>query len=245
MASAENHLIEMLPHRDRQRLLALCEPVPLVRARVLCELGQPTRFVYFPIDGFIALMTHVVGHPGLEVGLVGREGMLGAPLALGVARAPWQALVRGAGSAWRIGAPAFLRELALSSTLRRGVDRYLYVTLMQLTVAAACPRFHMIGPRLARWLLMSQDRTHADSFQVTHELLAGMLGVRRVGVTVAAGLLQRDGLIRYHRGELTVLDRGGLEAAACSCYALDQQAYADEIDPPQPAAVPAEDLSWQ
>jgi CRP-like cAMP-binding protein len=229
LATVENHLIELLPHRDRLSLLAICEPVQLVLADVLCEPGTPTRDVYFPIDGFISLVARLEGHPGLEVGMVGREGMLGAHLALGVPTAPLHAVVQGAGSAWRIGARDFRRELASSAALRRGLNSYIHVLMTQLASSAACLRFHMIGPRLARWLLMSQDRAHADGFRMTHEFLSYMLGVRRVGVTTAAVALQRSGLIEYHRGELTVLDREGLEAAACSCYASDRESYAEAI----------------
>ncbi len=229
MAVVENHLIELLPRKDRLRLLAVCEPVPLVLAEVLCEVGQPTRHVYFPTDGFISLVTLVDGEPALEVGMVGREGMLGAQLALGVTISPLHALVQGPGAAWRISAREFRSELAGSDALRRGLNRYLYVLMAQLAAAARCLRFHQIGPRLARRLLMSQDRAHADRFHVTHEFLAHMLGVRRVGITAAAGALQRGGLIQYHRGELTVLDRSGLEAAACSCYVGDRQAYAETL----------------
>lgn len=229
MPNAENHLIELLPRQDRRRLLEVAEPVMLVLSEVLSEPGAPASHVYFPVDGFISLVTQVDGHPSLEVGMVGREGMLGSPLALGVATAPWRALVQGAGSAWRIGIAAFRRELAGSPPLQRAMDRYLFVLMAQLATSAACLRFHQIGPRLARWLLMSQDRAHADRFHVTHEFLACMLGVRRVGVTLAAGELQRRGLIAYHRGELAVLDRGGLEAAACSCYAADCQGYREQL----------------
>jgi CRP-like cAMP-binding protein len=161
--------------------------------------------------------------------MVGREGMVGAQLALGVAMTPLRALVQGPGHAWRIGAVAFRREFERSPTLQRSLNRYLYVLMAQLAASAACLRFHLIGPRLARWLLMSHDRAHADSFRVTHEFLAYMLGVRRVGITMAAGSLQNSGLIRYHRGELTVLDRKGLEAAACDCFAADQRTYAELI----------------
>jgi CRP-like cAMP-binding protein len=205
--------------------MAVAEPVSLVLADVLCEGGSATRHVYFPVDGFISLVTSVDAHPSLEVGMVGREGMLGASVALGVVVAPWRALVQGEGSALRIGIGPFRRELAASVALQRGLARYLFVLMAQQVTSAACLRFHQIGPRLARWLLMTQDRAHASQFRVTHEFLACMLGVRRVGVTQAAGGLQRARLIDYQRGELTVLDRSGLEAAACSCYAADCAGY--------------------
>ena len=221
-----NHLIERLPRADRKRLLAVCEPVELVLSEVLCEPGTPTRHAYFPTQGFISLVTLVEGSPGLEVGMVGREGMLGAQLVLGVATTPLHALVQGPGTAWRIGSVAFRGQLAQSPALQRGLNRYLCVLMAQLTTSAACLRFHQIGPRLARWLLMSQDRADADHFTVTQEFLAYMLGVRRVGVTAAAGALQSAGLIGYRRGEITVLDRRGLEAAACTCYAADRNSYA-------------------
>ncbi|WP_096669291.1 Crp/Fnr family transcriptional regulator [Polaromonas sp. AET17H-212] len=227
MSAVENHLIERLPRPDRARLLAACEPVDLALSNVLCEPGQPIRHVYFPTQGFISLVTPVDGSPGVEVGMVGREGMLGAQLALGVATAPWRALVQGAGGAWRIGTVAFKRELARSPALQRGLNRYLYVLMVQHAASAGCLRFHLTGQRLVRWLLMSQDRAHSDSFHVTHEFLAYMLGMRRVGITAAASALQKGGLIEYHRGELTVLDRQGLEAAACSCYAADRRTYTD------------------
>ncbi len=225
MAHPENQLIASLPRKDRMHLLAACESVQLVLGETLCERAQPMRHAYFPVDGFISLLTQVDEHPSLEVGMVGREGMLGASLALGVPMTPLRAIVQGQGSAWRIGSGAFRRELACSPSLQRSLARYLHVMMSQLAASAACLRFHMIGPRLARWLLMSQDRAHADRFRVTHEFLAYMLGVRRVGITMAAGALQRAGLIEYRRGELTVLDRSRLEAAACSCYAADRQAY--------------------
>lgn len=195
-------------------------------AEVLSEVGTPTRFVYFPTEGFISLVTPLNGKPVLEVGMVGREGMLGTQLALGVSAAPLHALVQGPGAAWRIGVVAFRRELARNSALQRGLNRYVYVMMMQLASAASCLRFHQIEPRLARWLLMTQDRAHSSSFHITHEFLAYMLGVRRVSVTTAASVLQHDGLIKYHRGDIQVLSRRGLETAACSCYATDQEAYA-------------------
>lgn len=229
MPTAENHLIQSLPRTDRLRLLALCEHVPLELSAVLYEPSQRTRHVYFPVDGFVSLVRPVEGHLGLEVGMVGREGMVGAHLALGVLMSPLRALVQGQGTARRIGAVAFRKELARSTALQRMLHRYVYVLMEQLATSAACLRFHEIEPRLARWLLMSQDRAHAETFLVTQEFLAYMLGVRRVGITAAASTLQRSGLIVYRRGELTVLDRLGLEAAACSCYAADQHAYASVL----------------
>lgn len=225
MSTTENYLIDSLPTKDRLRLLALCEPVQLVLTQVLCEHGKPADHAYFPVNAFISLLAKVEGHPEVEVGMIGREGMLGVEFILGVPIAPLHGVVQGAGKAWRIDADAFRNELAYSTALHHGLHRYLYVLINQLATSSACLRFHLIGPRLARWLLMSQDRAHADKFHVTHEFLAYMLGVRRVGITMAAGILQHKGLIKYRRGELTVLDRSGLEAEACSCYATNQQIY--------------------
>ena len=229
MSPVQNQLIERLPRRDRASLLAQCEPVQLVLSEVLCEAASPTEHLYFPTEGFISLVAQVDAHPGLEVGMVGREGMVGAQLVLGVATSPLRTVVQGAGASWRIGVAAFSRELAASAALQRLLDRYVYVLMTQMVASAGCLRYHLIGPRLARWLLMTQDRAHRDQFHVTHEFLAYMLGVRRVGVTMAAGELQRRGLIAYCRGEMTVLDRGGLEAAACSCYDADRRAYANHM----------------
>ena len=226
---SDNHLIELLPRTDRARLLAVCEPTQLVLSEVLCEPGRPTRHVYFPTGGFISLVTLVEGHLGVEVGMVGREGMVGAQLALGVFASPLRALVQGSGTALRIGTKDFRAELGRSAALKRIIDRYIYVLMAQLATSASCLRFHLIGPRLARWLLMTQDRAEANTFHVTQEFLSYMLGVRRVGVTAAATGLQRSGLIEYQRGELTVLDRAGLEHVACSCYEADRQSYAAQL----------------
>jgi CRP-like cAMP-binding protein len=210
-------------------LLAICERVEFAVGDILEEVGTPTQHVYFPTVGFVSLVTAIKGRPTLEVGMVGREGMLGTQLVLGVAAAPLHAVVQGAGAAWRIGAPEFSKELARSAALQRALNRYVYVTMAQLASSASCLRFHQIGPRLARWLLMTQDRAHSDSFHITHEFLAYMLGVRRVGITTAASLLQREGLIKYRRGEIEVLNRRGLKAAACGCYTADREAYSSVL----------------
>jgi CRP-like cAMP-binding protein len=226
MAHTENRLIALLPRADRTSLLAACESVQLELGAVLCKPGETTRHVYFPADCVISLLTAAAdGEPGLEVGMVGREGMLGAQLALGVSAIPLHALVQGAGATWRVAAAPFRRELSNSKALQVSLHRYVYVLMAQLATAAACTRFHNVEPRLARWLLMTQDRLHSNTFHLTHEFLAHMLGVRRVGITGAASALQRQGLIHYRRGDISVLDRVGLEAAACGCYAADRRAY--------------------
>ena len=226
-AVPSNHLLDLLPRRDKIRFSAACEVVELPLAKVLSEPGKATPFVYFPTSGFISLIAIVKDSPGVEVGMVGREGMLGVQLALGVAKAPLHALVQGAGTALRISTKNFKAELTASPALQSALLRYLYVLMAQLAESTACARFHHIGPRLARWLLMSQDRSQASSFDVTQEFLAYMLGVRRVGITEAAGSMQKTGLISYSRGKLTVLNRKGLEHVACGCYASDQKTYAE------------------
>jgi CRP-like cAMP-binding protein len=226
LTATVNHLINRLPRKDRLRLMSVLEPFDLVLGEVLCESGEPTSHVYFPTKGYISLVAQTEGSPGVEVGMVGTEGMLGAELALIVTTSPLHALVQGEGSALRLGTRDFKNELERSLPLQRCLHRYLYVLMGQQTTSATCLRFHEIGPRLARWLLMSQDRAKSDSFSVTQEFLGYMLGVRRVGVTTAASALQRSGLVKYHRGHITVLDRSGLKAAACSCYVENGQAYA-------------------
>ena len=220
-----NQLIAALPREDRQSLLQDGEQVHLNFADVLCEPGTPTLQVHFPSDSIISLIIPVAGHSGLEVGLVGIEGLLGIPVMLGVDIWPLRAVVQGAGPAWCMPASAFRQALFRSVALRQRLNRYVYSSMLQLALSAACARFHVVEARLARWLLMTQDRTRSDVFHVTQEFLANMLGVRRVGVTEAAGLLQRRRLIAYRRGHITVLDRDGLEAASCGCYRDDREVY--------------------
>jgi CRP-like cAMP-binding protein len=191
----------------------------------LVESGAPARYVYFPTGAFISLVTPFDGKPVIEVGLVGTEGMLGTQVLLGTKTAPLKALVQGSGSAWRAPVGDFKRVLQQSPALLRNLHIYIHVCMLQLASMAACLRYHEIGPRLARWLLMMHDRSSTDGFHVTQEFLSYMLGVRRVGITGAAIGFQKHGLISYHRGDIIIHDRMGLEAAACSCYASEQNSY--------------------
>jgi len=223
--SAVNRLLEALPSSDRRRVLAECETVELVFGDVLYTPWERLGHVYFPITSFISLIMPVDESDSLEVGLIGNEGMFGVQLVLGVDVSPVRAVVQGAGSALRMDAAPFRRELGRSQALQRAIDRYVFVHLSQLAQTAACTRFHLVEARLARWLLMTQDRAHADNFHITQEYLAFMLGVRRVGITKAASSLQERSLIHYSRGHITVLDRRGLKAASCGCYKADRESY--------------------
>ncbi|SEG88694.1 Crp/Fnr family transcriptional regulator [Marinobacterium lutimaris] len=229
-STAVNRLIAALPGPERQRFMAGCEPITLTFGEMLAEPGTPLAHVYFPTESFLSLTTMMNKGSRLGVMLVGDEGMMGFSLLLGVDLPLLHASVLGPGQALRMETAPFCRELKRSAAWQHLLKRYLYVMLGQLAQAAACNRFHLLEARLARWLLLAQDRAHSDCFHVTHELLAQILGVRRVGITKAASMLQRRKLIRYHRGDIRILDRGGLEASACSCLRLDQSLYAQFLE---------------
>jgi CRP-like cAMP-binding protein len=215
-----NHLIETLPRTAKNRLLAICEPVELLFDELLSGSNTPIRHVYFPTNSIVSLTTSSKDTPTLEVGMVGNEGMLGTQVALGISIVSLSARVRGSGSAWRVAAAPFNRELAHSRALQQSLYRYLHVTIMH--------------QRLARWLLMTHDRTHKNSLNVTHARIARLMGVRRVGITTAAGELQQQGIIHYARGVLSIVDRKALEREACTCYAAERKTYSSYLIPQGP-----------
>lgn len=220
-----NRLIAALPHEDRQHFLGSCERVELFLGDILCKVGEPIQYVYFPSSGVISLLAEVDDNSSVEVGMVGNEGMIGIPIMFGVDSSSLKLLVLGSGVAWRMDALSFRRELQLNLALKLKLNRYLYVITSQIAQTVACTRFHMVEARLSRWLLVMEDRMHSEKFQVTHEIIANMLGVRRVAVTNAAGSLQRKKLISYSRGDIMILDRSGLEAACCGCYRANREVY--------------------
>jgi CRP-like cAMP-binding protein len=213
-----NSLLAALPRNDAPLLFDRMQAVELVFGDVLYYPGQPIHYVYFPTNSLISLLNLMEGHQALEVGMVGYEGMLGIPLALGVTDSPVYAQVQGAGMAWRMTSAHFNDEFLKNTLLRRKVYRYIHELMGELAQTVVCNRFHHIEARLARWLLMTRDRVRSNHLHLTHDLLAHTLGVRRVGVTQAAGALRLKKLISYSRGEINILDEIGLEAAACPCY---------------------------
>jgi len=215
-----NSLLAALPREDYQNLLGELEPLTLSSGEVLYEPGERIRQVYFPGDAQVSLLIVMPDRKALEVGLVGREGMVGIPLVLGAEVSSVRVLVQGSGSALRMKAASFRDALGRCLALQRELYRYAYAKLGQARQTAACNRFHQVEARLAGWLLLTRDRVRSDQFHLTHEFVAATLGIRRVGVTNAASALQRRKLISYHRGNIRILDRKGLKAASCGCYEI-------------------------
>ena len=219
-----NKLLAALPEHDFTRLAPMLEPVQIEVGAVLCEPSEPLQHIYFPHDSLISLLGVAEGRMTLEVGLVGREGMLGATVALGHDQPQVRAIVQRAGNASRMDSAEFRTEFARNPSLQRVLYRYTDTLLAQAIQIAVCSRFHVLEARLARSLLITRDRLQSDKFHLTHEFLAHALGVRRVGVTKAASALQQQGLIIYSRGNIEILDVQGLAAASCKCYEIVKDA---------------------
>jgi CRP-like cAMP-binding protein len=227
--AATNRLLRDLSRQEREELLEKGEHVELILGNVLCEPDESMRYALFPTSGAISLMACAETNASLELIIVGDEGMLGLPLVFGTQSAPLRALVHGSGMAWRITASGFRHTLERSKRLQRVLYRYLDVLVRQAARTALCAHFHAVEARLARSLLTTSDRMHADEFYMTQECISTMLGVRRPGVNHAASVLRDRKLIRYCRGQLTILDRRGLQAAACSCYAATKRIYSEML----------------
>lgn len=223
-----NRLLARVARAERGRVLGACVPVELAMGDVLMRAGVRTTHAYFLIDAVASLRIEVAGRPhDFEVALVGHEGVVGVPLLLGMAASTLSATVVRPGAALSIAAAPLRLQLLAEAGFRRRMQSYVLVSLAQMAQAVLCTRYHRVDERLARWLLMTQDRAPGQAVHATHEFLAATLGVRRAGVTRAATALQKRKLIAYHRGLLSVLDRKGLEGAACGCYAADRTAYTD------------------
>ncbi|TDH58140.1 Crp/Fnr family transcriptional regulator [Dankookia rubra] len=223
--SPRNRLLSALPPDDLARLRPRLDQVELAPRMILHAPDEPIDAVHFPETGWISMLTMLESGDSAEVGLVGREGMVGLPLLLGTDRSPFEAMVQAGGTALRLPAEAFRQALDQNAALRTLLLRYTLAFNVQVAQTAACNGRHQIEQRLARWMLMAHDRSDGDGFPMTHEFLSTMLGVRRAGVTVAAGALQRAGLIRYERGRMFVTDRDGLEAGSCDCFDLVRREY--------------------
>jgi CRP-like cAMP-binding protein len=218
--SSVNRLLAALPRNEYKRLLPKLKTVSLILGEALYEPGDVIKYVYFPNDSIISLISELSKTSWLEVGMVGNEGMAGLSVFLGVPSSSTRALVQGAGTAMRMSAVAVRAEANQLGGLHHLLHRYSHSMLAQVSQSSACNRYHFVDARLARWLLMTKDRLGAEEFLLTQEFLATMLGVRREGVSKAAGALQAARLIRYSRGMITVLNRRGLEAKSCECYAI-------------------------
>jgi CRP-like cAMP-binding protein len=217
--------LDGIPAREYGRLKAHLEPVKLNFGQVLYEPGKPILHVYFPVDCLISLLTAVDRQRTLEVGMVGNEGMAGMPFILGMGVSGVRAIVQGGGGALRMASGPFRIEFKRNVPLQEGLYRYTYALMAQISQTAACNRFHDAGQRLSRWLLMTRDRVESDEFQLTHEFLAHMLGLRREGITEAANGLRQRKLISYSRGKIQILDLKRLKASSCSCYQIVKKVF--------------------
>ncbi len=215
-----NQLIAGLPKNESRRLLQLGETVEMAFGTILCDVKTPIQHAYFPLTGLISLVAATSDHQPLGIAMIGNEGALGASLALGVNTTRLRAVVHGSGAGLRITASQLHELLFDSPALQSTLRRYAYALMGQLLRTATCNSFHEVEMRLARWLLMTHDRSSSELLPLTHQLLADMLGVQRSAVTIAAGKLQRKKLIGYNRGQIRILSRTGLEEASCECYGM-------------------------
>ena len=215
-----NKILASLPDDQRMRIMTRAEQVSLTTRKVLFDPDQPITSVYFPVEGVVSVVNILSDGSAVESASVGNEGMVGLPVFLGAQSMAAQAFVRVPGVGYKLSSDEFLDELERGDELRRALCRYTQAVITLIGQNSACNRRHSMVERCARWLLLTHDRVTTDTFELTQQFLALMLGVRRATVTVAAGLLQKAGYIEYEHGRITIVDRKGLEAAACECYAI-------------------------
>ena len=220
-----NHLLDALPKGDYERLVANLELVPMELGAVLYEPGVQMRYVYFPTTSIVSLLYVMEDGASAEIAIVGNEGMLGIALFMGGETTPSRAVVQSAGAGYRLRAQLLKEEFARFGPMLRLLLRYTQALITQMAQTAVCNRHHSVDQQLCRWLLLSLDRLSSNQLAMTQELIANMLGVRREGVTEAAGKLQEAGLIRYQRGKITVIDRRGLERRSCECYQVVKREF--------------------
>jgi len=217
-----NRLLAALPTEAFERLRSNLEPVSFALGEVIYEAGGEMKHVYFPTTSHVSLLYTMINGSTAEMGLVGREGIVGIALFMGGDTTPNRAIVQGAGYAFRMKAKAMLDEFQLGGEFQHLLLRYTQALITQISQTAVCNRLHSVEQRLCRWLLMTHDLTQSDQLQMTHEFISNMLGVRREGVTMAARKLQDAGMIRYVRGRIQILDRKELLASVCECYQVVQ-----------------------
>jgi CRP-like cAMP-binding protein len=221
----KNHLLAALPAKEYERILPHLQPLTFSLGELVYESGKQLKHVYFPTTCIVSLLYTMENGTSAEIGVVGNEGVVGIALFMGGDTTPNRAIVQSAGDALMMNAQALRNEFVLAGEFQRSLLRYTQSLITQISQTAVCNRLHPIEQQLCRWLLLSHDRLQSDELKMTQELIANMLGVRREGVTYAAGRLQAEGLIKYARGRITILDRKGLEAAVCECYQVVKDEY--------------------
>ncbi|WP_246116345.1 Crp/Fnr family transcriptional regulator [Denitromonas halophila] len=221
----QNHLLAALPVEDRERLFSKLEETPMPLGHVLYESGAQMRHIYFPTTAIVSLLYVMEDGASAEIAVVGNEGVVGVSLFMGGETTPSRAVVQSAGLAYRLPGQLLKDEFLRAGPMQRLLLRYTQALITQMAQTAVCNRHHSLDQQFCRWLLLSLDRLPTNELVMTQELIANMLGVRREGVTEAAGNVQRAGLIEYRRGHITVLDRAGLEARACECYAVVKKEF--------------------
>jgi len=222
---ATNLLLASLPSKEHENFVAQSKLIELSSGEVLAEPGDVTSSVCFPIDCFISLICQVDNQSSMEIGTAGPEGMLGLNIVFGSKTTLLRAVVETSGTALSMPSDRFLQIYEKSNVLQQNLKNYTYIRLNQLCLTASCHRFHVLDARLSRWILTAQDCTRSSEINITHEFLAARLGVRRAGITKAAGILQKKKLISYRMGRLKILDRKGLEAITCGCYQAIKETY--------------------